>query len=299
MTRLFLTIITLALLAGCQGQRPIDLDALAGKARGGDPRAAGELVRLLGVAENDLHDRAYRIVIEIGEPMVGPLRDQVDTGNPDQRERSIAALGTLKVVAAVPDIVEVLLDRSLSRRYVAAWALGEIGDPTAIPVLLEVLDDADEQVVRYATRSLIKFNRAAVAPLIDVLDSGRPQKAAAAVRALGDIGDRRALEPLLQQVDSPARHEVFLALGKLRDPRAETALVEGLADDDWQVRMNAAMALGPVGSGRSVEPLETTLEDDVMVVREWSARSLSMITGNTVRYRDASGTYVEPYNVYH
>ncbi len=45
-----------------------------------------------------------------------------------QREYVIAALGTLKVADAVPAISTVLADQTLERRYVAAWALGEIGD---------------------------------------------------------------------------------------------------------------------------------------------------------------------------
>ncbi len=85
----------------------------------------------------------------------------------------------------------------------------------------------------------------------------------------------------------------------MRDPRAESALIAGLNDPDWQARMNAAMALGPIGSEKSVAMLEQTLDDRVMVVREWSARSLSIITGKTVLYRDADGDLVEPYSVYH
>ena len=178
-------------------------------------------------------------------------------------------------------------------------ALGEIGHPDGIPALIQALDDEVLLVRRYATRSLIKFNLTAVDALITALGSSSDRVDAGVIRALGDIGDRRALEPLLTQVSGPVRSEAFLALGKLRDPRAEKALIVGLADEDWQVRMNAAMALGPVGSIESEEPLRLCLEDQVLVVREWSARSLSMITGHAVNYRDASDEMVAPYNVYH
>jgi HEAT repeat protein len=103
----------------------------------------------------------------------------------------------------------------------------------------------------------------------------------------------------LARVDGPARGEVFLALGKLKDPRAEAALVRGLGDGDWRVRMNAAMALGPLGGTTAVAPLEKSLEDPELVVREWSARSLEMITGRHVKYRNARGEYVLPYSIYH
>lgn len=287
------------LLAACQNQSALDLDTLAGQARGGDEAAGRELVKLFATSTPEVNDRIYQIVIESGDAVVEPLIEYAGTENREQRERVIAALGTLKVQQAVPAIVDVLADTQLKRRYVAAWALGEIGHPDGIQPLISALDDDVLQVRRYATRSLIKFNQAAVDSLIASLGSGSEQVDAGIIRALGDIGDRRALEPLLEHVSGPVRSEAFLALGKLRDPRAEQALIVGLSDTDWQVRMNAAMALGPVGGVSSEEPLRHCLKDQVLVVREWSARSLSMITGHAVDYMDASGEMVAPYNVYH
>ncbi|MDH3998491.1 MAG: HEAT repeat domain-containing protein, partial [Desulfuromonadales bacterium] len=84
-----------------------------------------------------------------------------------------------------------------------------------------------------------------------------------------------------------------------RDARAESALINGLADPDSQVRMNAAMALGPLGGSNAEAPLRKTLEDETHVVREWSARSLEMITGQPVLYRNSHDEYVRPYSVYH
>ena len=60
---------------------------------------------------------------------------------------------------------------ALERRYVAAWALGEIGTDAAIPGLVLALNDANSEVRRYATRALIKLNRIAVQPLIDSLEN--------------------------------------------------------------------------------------------------------------------------------
>jgi HEAT repeat protein len=294
-----LLLLALLLLAACGQRGPIDLEALEGQARGGDAGACRELVALLAVAENGVSSRAYAILTALGEPVVPYLSEKIGTADAEQREHVIAALGTLKVRQAVPAIAGVLADRSLGRRYIAAWALGQIGDPAGVRPLLAALDDDDEEVRRYATRSLIKLHEAAVPPLIELLPTASPRALLAAVRALGDIADRRALEPLLARADGPARGEVFLALGKLKDPRAEAALVRGLSDADWRVRMNAAMALGPLGGPAAAAALRKTLEDPEMVVREWSARSLTMLSREQVRYRDAKGEYVLPYSVYH
>ncbi len=104
---------------------------------------------------------------------------------------------------------------------------------------------------------------------------------------------------LLEQVEKGQRAEAFLALGKLRDPQAESVLIQGLEDVAPEVRMNAAMALGPLGGTAAAEALQNTLEDDVHVVREWTARSLEMITGKPVLYRNSHNEYVRPYQVYH
>jgi len=299
MKRLLTLLLLSLLISACQNQRTLDLDTLAGQARGGDVSAGRELVRLFATATPEVNDRLYRIVIESGDAVIEPLLENIKSRHPEQRERVIAALGTLKVVRAVPTIAEVLADTAYKRRYVAAWALGEIGAPDGIPALIMALDDDVMQVRRYATRSLVKFNQGAVDPLIAALDTSSERSTAAIIRALGDIGDKRSLDPLLRHVSGPVRNEAFLALGKLRDSRAEQALIQGLSDTEWQVRMNAAMALGSLGTSLSAAPLRLSLEDEVMVVREWSARSLSTITGHAVNYRDASGEMVAPYTVYH
>jgi len=296
---LFTIIISSLLLVACQPQGSLDLGALEGRARAGEAGAFRELVSLLAVERNDVNAKVYEIVLSIGQESIPYLLEKVSSNDRVQRERVIAALGTLKARDAVEPISSVLADTRLGRRYVAAWALGEIGDTTGVPSLIESLDDDDAEVRKYATRSLIKLNEAALLPLISSLDSATERAAGGMIRAMGDIGDKRALDVLLKRVDGTNRLDVFLALGKLKDSRAEAALINGLADSDWKVRMNAAMALGPLGGEAAVSPLRKTLEDEVHVVREWSARSLEMITGEHITYRNEKGEYVAPYNIYH
>ncbi len=286
-------------LSACTADPALDLDQLEANARGGDQQAIVQLVGLLSAQEAGVSDRVYAITIEIGDRTVPALLDQVHAEDKQMREYVIAALGTLKVVDAIPAISDVLAQRALERRYVAAWALGAIGDAAAIPALIDALSDENSEVRRYATRALIKLNKMSVMPLIEYLADARGEGAASAIRAVGDIADKRALEVLLVQTQGEQRSEAFLALGKLRDARAESALLAGLEDPDSSVRMNAAMALGPLGGPAAAVALQKTLEDDVHVVREWSARSMEKITGKPVLYRNSHDEYVRPYLVYH
>ncbi|ORJ62372.1 HEAT repeat domain-containing protein [Geothermobacter hydrogeniphilus] len=292
-------LIPLLLVCGCSSEPALDLTALDNAARAGDAKAVSQLVSLLGRTDNGLNDKVYPLVTQLGKAAIPALIDQADSDDRVLREYVIASLGTLQAKEAVPVIVKSLRDKSFSRRYIAAWALGQISDVSSIPELLQALDDDDSGVRRYATRSLIRFNTRAVAPLLGYLPQAPPRGQAGAIRALGDIGDPRALELLLKAVDGPNRGEVFMALGKLKDPRAENALIRGLRDADWRNRMNAAMALGPLGGPAAAAALRPVLEDPVMVVREWAARSLEMVSGEHVRYRDAKGKLVMPYKIYH
>ncbi|PLX80765.1 MAG: hypothetical protein C0615_00450, partial [Desulfuromonas sp.] len=147
------------LLVACHQGGAIDVDRLIVQAKAGDAAACRDLVDLLGQEENQVGAKVYPTVLEIGQPMVQPLLDNIKTDNRYLRERVIAALGTLQVVSAIEPISQVLADRSLKRRYIAAWALGEIGDRAGIEPLLNALGDPEALVRQYATRSLIKYNR--------------------------------------------------------------------------------------------------------------------------------------------
>ena len=137
MKRLLTALVLILLVSACQNQRTLDLDTLAGQARGGDVSAGRELVQLFATATPEVNDRVYQIVIESGDAVIEPLLENVLSRHTEQRERVIAALGTLKVQQAVPAITEVLADSSFKRRYISAWALGEIGHPVGIPALIK------------------------------------------------------------------------------------------------------------------------------------------------------------------
>lgn len=300
MVRLLIPVLLL-LLVGCQQtSEPIALDELAAAARSGDTGAQQQLIGLLGEKGARTNDRVYALLLELGADAVPALLPVIKSEDRIQREYVIAALSNLKAVSAIPAIAEVLADVRLGRRYIAAWALGEIGSEGVVQPLLNALGDQDEEVRKFATRSLIKLNQLAVVPLIDFLQQATdPLSVAAAVRALGDIAAPQAFEALLLRLDGPSRADVVTALGKLKDPRTVVALVSVLHDPAWQVRMSAATALGPIGSEKQAAELETLLDDEVNVVREWAARSLETMTGRRYTYRNEAGEDVQPYNIYH
>ena len=62
-----------------------------------------------------------------------------------------------KVILKDFDIVKVLKDKDRDVRWVAAWALGEIGDQAAVPALSKALKDKHETVRDAAAEALKKL----------------------------------------------------------------------------------------------------------------------------------------------
>jgi HEAT repeat protein len=170
----------------------------------------------------------------------------------------------------------------LVRAQAAEWA-GDDPDGRAIPQLIDMLSDPIG-VVRYtAQESLLRIGNESVEPLVEALESGRADPAAAlpvaagiaspgllqatlvmarhergevralAAQTLGAIGAEAGLEPLTDLLGDPepeTRAEAARALGLLGHWPVGKQVSEMLADPDYAVRREAALALkfmGPPG----------------------------------------------------
>ena len=70
---------------------------------------------------------------------------------------------------AVPQLVEALMRGNHWLRWEAAKTLGEIGDPTAAPALVEALKDEQFDVQWLAAAGLIKMKKGGIEPLLHAL----------------------------------------------------------------------------------------------------------------------------------
>jgi HEAT repeat protein len=290
-----LSALALLACARAEGERP--LEEVITAAREGDAAAVEELVSLFAHPDREVSQKAWEAVVDIGEPAEGALIRALGSEERAVAEHAAGALGSRGAKAAVKPLTEALRSWE-SRRYVVAWALGEIGDPGAIPALIGALGDEDAEVRKYATRSLIKFGPTAVEDLLDALGSKSPEVRHYAVRALGEIRDPRAVEPILAmegEVDGEVR---LWALGRLGDRRGYEIIAASVADSEGEVRLAAIQALRDLGDERAVPVLEKALGDGEWMIREWAARGLESITGDRYRYRDQHGEEVHPYALY-
>jgi HEAT repeat protein len=298
------TFFGLLFLAACGVPSAPSVGELQGRAAGGDGGAARELVRLLGrEAPAEVRAEAYRALLEVGASHADRVREACRDPDPVRREHALALAANLRLEGAFAEAVRALEDPAFPRRYVAAWALGELGHTGAVGPLVEALKRESGEVAKAVVRALVRLGPEAVGPLLPEVPSLGAEGRGYAVRALGELRDPRALPVLLSLLADPAdasgRADAAWALGQLGDPRAGEALLPVLGDPQWRTRLEATRAAGLLEARGAEGALEQLRQADPHpAVREWAARSLAMLRGTPQTYPNARGEWVLPDELY-
>jgi HEAT repeat protein len=278
-----------------------------------------------------------KLAVAGDDDAVGPLIFALKDKDAEVRCAAAKALMRTQDRRAVEPLVKMLRDTEPLARAAAAEALGHLGDPVAVNHLVGFLRDADPVVRTISARSLIRLGwkpgtdshrvlqilamgtlhqlvalgPEGVAPLLELLRNGPPNKQFSAVKALGEINDPRVRPAMLEALRKPSPAVRIAALGilerqaeptaygevekLLRDTnpsvrgaaveaatrcggtRAAPALVKCLKDAAWEVRQAAANALGSLGERSAVEALCGLLSDPDRDVRESAIAALGHI----------------------
>jgi HEAT repeat protein len=126
---------------------------------------------------------------------------------PALRQTAAKILGLRGKTTAIPSLVEALNDLVYTVQFQAIKALGHIKSPAAIPALLTLLQHADEQLGNQIFSSLAQIGPAAVPALIEMSVNGSVWQRWHSIRALGVTNDIRAL-PVLVQALTDTNHSV-------------------------------------------------------------------------------------------
>lgn len=174
------------------------------------------------------------------------------------REYAAEALSVIGDKRAVQPLINAMKEDGVEEvRWKSAWALGKIGDDSAVEALNEALNDHYWTVRENAAKALGKIgNQKGVEPLIKALNDKEWRVRKYAALALGDIGDENAIEPLLNTLndeDTDVKRKAMVALGKMGDA-AFGPLMDLFREKDWYIRTKAAEVLGDIGDRRAVEP---------------------------------------------
>src|SRR5262249_6044655 len=166
----------------------------------------------------------------------------------------VQALGAVADPAALVPLLGLVDDPDPEVRRLALEAMRPILDARGADALGRLLGDKSPAVRELAATHLGALHAAAAVPRLLEIATHDPVEnvAAAAVRALGLIGDSRAVDPLLGLL-SGGRPQVARdaadALGRLRDPRTRPGLLAVARDPSAPARAGAVWALGSVLRG--------------------------------------------------
>lgn len=243
------------------------------------------------------------------------------------RCRGAHRLGALRDPDDVARLAAGLDDPSFLVRRVCVRALGSIGDPAAVPALLDAV--GEPELARDLVAALCRIGYGACPPLralvqraaaagpaptagtADAMPSdpaptagpattadaadGTPSDRTVEVAAiaLGLIGDPVAVPALVGVLDHPAdgvQAEAAAALGRIGAPQALDALLAKLGSPHERVRRAAAGALGELGDPRAVDGLRAALERDSPLTSRTVAGALLQLgeSGREVLRRSAS-----------
>ena len=140
-----------------------------------------------------------------------------------RRADAVRFLGERRYAPAVPSLIELVRESDPGTRYLAARALGQIGDEAeaAVPALLNALRGDDMFLRAGVTGALIKIGYPAVPGLTAALFDDSNAVKRAACKALGKIGSPRAAPALtnaLRDKNPGVRKLAAEALNRLEKP---------------------------------------------------------------------------------
>lgn len=211
------------------GSGPSDIRVAAVEALGaiGDARALGPLATALEDPDRDVANAAGRALGRIGDPAAREVLERAFT-----RTRSTAAaigLAASRHAVALPFLYERLAtgDPADPDTAAAALAVAEVRDPRALGPLLETMRRAPgDAKCPYVLAAGYLRDARAIPPLLGLMVSYGLCETVI-LEALRRIGDARALGPILDALEddrAEIRAAAIEALGAIGDPRTLDAL---------------------------------------------------------------------------
>ncbi len=250
----------------------------------GDPKAVRPLMNLAVGADSDLKYAIAEALGRIGSAeATSILLSFLDEEDEEVVLQAVKALGRLRDPSAVPRLIE-LFERTDKEELLGhiARALGEMEAPQAREHLLRVLSDAGPELAVEVIGALGKIGDAAA--LDGIVEAMRrlsvPEVERAAVRAIGEIGDEKGVAPLMELMDSGREglvEAIAEAMGRIRSKLCIPTLTDLLSHADVGIRKLAVEGLGAIEDPSCIEAVARLGGDPAESVREAAARALGRI----------------------
>lgn len=262
------------------------------------PKAIPVVLKILKAGNQKLVNsyEVAGILKPISKAAIPPFIEALDEKNAGIREEVAAALAQLD--GAIEPLAKALQHKKTLVRAGAAKALATMytsGAPAA-PELVKALKDS-ELIVRFAAADALVVigtdrSREAVPVLVEVIRDGNEEEKKHAVGLLAHIGPPAkaalpSLIALLKDERFPVRFEAALALTTIdagEGAKAVSALIEGAKSDDNYKQQNAAKALAAIGppAKEAVPALEKLFEAKYVHARYSAAEAVARIDPSKV-----------------
>ena len=202
---------------------------------------------------------------------------------------ALLGLGKIKSAKSKPHLLEGVHHATSRVRGYSIIALGELGDPSVVDVLIEELlrKSQDNQPLIIQTLSKLGDNRA-VEPLFKIIDEAQQHShvgtkgsylGSYAVQALAQLKEPKVIRLLLTEWEEELEPAIE-AMGETAIPQLEQSLRH---DKNAHIRALAAEGLGVVSDSRSLGLLIEALQDEDGNVQRAAARALNKIHRNQQR----------------
>ena len=212
------------------------------------------LIKLLNHRDYEVQWRAADTLGTLGESACDQLISILEFQNIHVRLGAIEALGDIKCPRSVEPIIRKLKnDKDNEVRWVAALSLGEIGDPRAVPALVDALGDPDRYVRYGAVMSLemLSWTPDNEETLASMLIAQQEWETLHGMKSAA-VG---SLVKILKDPNPSTRVKIVELLGMIGDPEAKKACKEALLDRDSAVRWKAVLACRQCGVAHHDIPL--------------------------------------------
>ena len=261
----------------------------------GDFKALPTLCAALRDTDAETRESAARGLDALVKPDVpesssalAPLCAALQDAECSVREAARSALGSLGDPRALPFLIQAARDDTDVPLETALEAIARIDATAAERLLLEGLAHPDTGVQRTAAKFLVLAEDGPIPP--EVLTclaapDGDPFAKCDLAKSLARRGGPEAaplLIELLRDGSGHVRAAAAQALGERPDPRAITPLMSLLGDDDEDVRGETALALAALADDRAIGPLAELLDDQCAPVRRRAVWALSFLPPSKV-----------------
>lgn len=145
-------------LIGENGSHKMTPEAIQALGMMKNAKAAGALIRVFKIDDNNLCMEAVKALGECGEPALTPLKESIGNRNERTRLFSVLALGNINDQRVVDPLIKALGDEKKAVKIGAIKALEIRGDKRALDPLKKLLEDKDETVKSAAKQAIEKLN---------------------------------------------------------------------------------------------------------------------------------------------